>query len=151
VRRSSVTIGSIVTHALASVDTTGHTLDIDVGSDLPRLNTDPVLAQRALAIFIANACRFSPTGSPIRVSAGSTGDAIEILVIDRGPGVTRAQLSALFEPVQRHNGESGTSLGLWVASGFMELLGGEIRTEDTPGGGLTMILQFPLDGDDDLA
>jgi two-component system sensor histidine kinase KdpD len=151
VRRSSVTIGSIVTHALASVDTTGHTLDIDVGNDLPRLNTDPVLAQRALAIFIANACRFSPTGSPIRVSAGSTGDAIEILVIDRGPGVTRAQLSALFEPVQRHNGESGTSLGLWVASGFMELLGGEIRTEDTPGGGLTMILQFPLDGDDDLA
>jgi two-component system sensor histidine kinase KdpD len=151
VRRSSVTVGSIVTHALASVDTTGHTLDIDVGSDLPRLNTDPVLAQRALAIFIANACRFSPSGSPIRVSAGSTGDAVEILVIDRGPGVTRAQLSALFEPVQRHNVESGTSLGLWVASGFMELLGGQIRTEDTPGGGLTMILQFPLDGDHDLA
>jgi two-component system, OmpR family, sensor histidine kinase KdpD len=149
VRRSSVTVGSIVTHALASVDTTGHTLDIDVPSTLPRLDTDPVLAQRALAIFVSNACRFSPTGSVVRVSAGSTGDAIEILVIDRGPGVSRAQRSTLFEPMQRLDGESGATLGLSVASGFMDLLKGEIRVEDTPGGGLTAVLQFPLDGDNE--
>ncbi|MGC1237215.1 MAG: DUF4118 domain-containing protein [Acidimicrobiales bacterium] len=149
VRRSSVTVGSIVTHALSSVDTAGHTLDIDVASTLPRLDTDPVLAQRALAIFIANACRFSPPGSPVRVSAGSTGDAMEILVIDRGPGVSRAQRSALFEPMQRVSGMSGASLGVSVAAGFMDLLRGEIRIEDTPGGGLTAVLEFPLSGDEE--
>jgi two-component system sensor histidine kinase KdpD len=149
VRRSSLTVGSLVTHALASVDTTGHTLDIDVPSTLPRLDTDPVLAQRALTIFIANACRFSPAGSVVRVSAGSTGDAIEILVIDRGPGISRARRSTLFEPKQRLDGESGATLGLSVASGFMDLLQGEIRVEDTPGGGLTAVLQFPLDGDNE--
>jgi two-component system sensor histidine kinase KdpD len=149
VRRSSVTVGSIVTHALSSVDTAGHTLDVDVASTLPRLDTDPVLAQRALAIFISNACRFSPAGTPVRVTAGSTGDAMEILVIDRGPGVSRAQRSSLFEPKQRANAMSGVSLGLSVASGFMELLRGEIRVEDTPGGGLTAVLEFPLSGDEE--
>ena len=57
-RPSSVTVGSIVTHALAAVDTTDHPLDVDVASDLPRLLTDPVLAQRVLEIFCATPADF---------------------------------------------------------------------------------------------
>ena len=143
-RPSSVTVGSIVTHALAAVDTTGHPLDIDVASDLPRLDTDPVLAQRVLEIFVGNACRFSPPGSPVRVTAGVADESLEVLVIDRGPGLRPAQRSALLVPTQRLNPEGGTSLGLSVAAGFLELLKGEIRLEDTPGGGLTVVVQFPL-------
>jgi two-component system sensor histidine kinase KdpD len=143
-RPSSVTVGSIVTHALAAVDTTDHPLDIDVASDLPHLELDPVLAQRVLEIFIGNACRFSPPGSPVRVTAGVADDALEILVIDRGPGVRAAQRSALVEPAQRLNSENGASLGLSVAAGFLDLLKGEIRLEDTPGGGLTVVVQFQL-------
>jgi two-component system sensor histidine kinase KdpD len=143
-RPSSATVGSIVTHALSAVDTADHPLDIDVASDLPRLEIDTVLAQRVLEIFIGNACRFSLPGSAVRVTAGVADDALEILVIDRGPGVSAAKRSALLEPMQRLNSDGGTSLGLSVASGFVDLLKGEIRLEDTPGGGLTVVVQFPL-------
>jgi two-component system sensor histidine kinase KdpD len=149
-RSSSVTAGSIVTHALASVDTTDHPLDIDVASDLPRLDTDPVLAQRVLEIFIGNACRFSPPGSSVRVTAGVADDEMEVLVIDRGPGLSAAQRSALLVPAQRLNTEGGTSLGLSVAAGFLELLQGDLRLEDTPGGGLTVVVQFPLTNHESL-
>jgi two-component system sensor histidine kinase KdpD len=143
-RPSSVTVGSIVTHAVAAVEPTDHPLDIDVASDLPRLEIDPVLAQRVLEIFIGNAFRFSPPGSPVRITAGVADDALEILIIDRGTGVRAAQRSAMLEPMQRLNSDSGASLGLSVASGFVDLLKGEIRLEDTPGGGLTVVVQFPL-------
>jgi two-component system sensor histidine kinase KdpD len=97
VRRSLVTVGSIVTHALASVDTTGHPLDIDVASDLPRLNTDPVLAQRvARDIHWRTRADFHPLDRRFACRRGSTGDAVEILVIDRGPGVTRSQAFRIF-------------------------------------------------------
>jgi two-component system, OmpR family, sensor histidine kinase KdpD len=70
-------------------------------------------------------------------------------VIDRGPGLSAAQRSALLVPAQRLNPEGGASLGLSVAAGFVELLKGEIRLEDTPGGGLTVVVQFPLTRHDD--
>jgi two-component system sensor histidine kinase KdpD len=146
-RPSLVTVGSIVSHALAAVDTTDHPLDIDAASDLPRLEIDPVLAQRVLEIFIGNACRFSPPGSPVRVTAGVADDALEILVIDRGPGLTPSKRSTLLDSALLLSGERGASLGLSVAVGFMDLLSGKIRAEDTPGGGLTMVLEFPLVGD----
>ncbi|MGB8180175.1 MAG: DUF4118 domain-containing protein [Acidimicrobiales bacterium] len=146
-RPSSVTVGSIVTHALSAVDTTDHPLDIDVTSDLPRLVVDPVLAQRALEIFIGNACRFSPRGTPVRVTAGVADDALEILVIDRGSGLTPSKRSTFLDSDQLLSVDSGTSLGLSVALGFMELLGGKIRAEDTPGGGLTIVLTFPAVGE----
>jgi two-component system sensor histidine kinase KdpD len=107
------------------------------------LETDPVLAQRVLEIFIGNACRFSPAGSPVRVTAGVADEELEILVIDRGPGMSATQRSKLLEPSQRLSPE-GASLGLSVASGFVDLLEGQIRLEDTPGGGLTAVVQFPL-------
>jgi two-component system sensor histidine kinase KdpD len=143
-RPSLVTVGSIVTHALAAVDTADHPLDIDVASDLPRLDIDPVLAQRVLEIVLGNASRFSPAGSPLRVTAGVADDAMEILVIDRGPGLSAARRAAMLEPMQRLNSEGGASLGFSVASGFVDLLKGEIRLEDTPGGGLTVVVQFPV-------
>jgi two-component system sensor histidine kinase KdpD len=74
-------------------------------------------------------------------------DALEILVIDRGPGLTPSKRSTLLDSAQLLSGERGASLGLSVALGFMDLLSGKIRAEDTPGGGLTIVLEFPLAGD----
>lgn len=147
VRPFSVTVGSVVTHVLAAVDTTDHPLDIDVASDLPRLEIDPILAQRVLEICVANAVRFSPGGSTVRVTAGVAVDSLEILVIDRGPGLTPLERSSLPGTAQLLSGEREASLGLSVARGFMDLLGGKIRFEDTPGGGLTIVLEFPLAGE----
>ncbi|HTT59235.1 MAG TPA: DUF4118 domain-containing protein [Acidimicrobiales bacterium] len=144
VRETSVTVASLVTHALAGAHTTGHPLDLDVASDLVRVTTDATLAERALGIVIENACRFSPVKAPIRITAGVAGDFMEILVIDQGPGLTPGQRAVLLDPVERLNGERPAALGISVATGFMGLVHGHVRFEDTPGGGLSVILQFPL-------
>jgi two-component system sensor histidine kinase KdpD len=137
--------------ALKSIDTQGRDLDIDMSDDLPGFITDPLLVERIIAIVVHNACRFSPSDQPVRISAGVSGGFVQVLVIDRGPGMTLAKRAAIFAPFQRRNDEqSGADLGLAVASGFAELLGGHLRFEDTPGGGLTVVIELPAETGDEF-
>ena len=95
--------------------------------------------------MIANAVRYSPPGSPARVTAGVIDGIVDLRVVDRGPGVPRADRDRLFQPFQRlgDSGQSeGIGLGLAVAKGFLEAMGGEIEADDTPGGGLTIVARL---------
>jgi two-component system sensor histidine kinase KdpD len=101
---------------------------------------DGGLLERVLANLIDNALRYAPDG-PIRVTAGRVADRVLIAVIDEGPGVPRGTDDALFAPFQRlgdHDNSTGVGLGLSVARGFVEAMGGTISANDTPGGGLTV-------------
>jgi two-component system sensor histidine kinase KdpD len=69
---------------------------------------------------------------------------LELLVIDRGPGMSEARRDAILDPIQHFDPERGVDLGLTVASSFVRMLGGDFRFEDTPGGGLTVVFEFPL-------
>jgi two-component system sensor histidine kinase KdpD len=78
-----------------------------------------------------------PPGSPARV---------ELRVVDRGPGVPEAAKERIFAPFQRYGDAprgAGVGLGLAVARGFVEAMGGTVTAEDTPGGGLTMVVTLP--------
>jgi two-component system sensor histidine kinase KdpD len=100
---------------------------------------DNGLLERVLANLIDNALRYAPD-SPVRVTAGQVGDRVLIAVIDEGPGIPRGTEEALFAPFQRlgdHDNSIGVGLGLSVARGFIEAMGGTISASDTPGGGLT--------------
>jgi two-component system sensor histidine kinase KdpD len=100
---------------------------------------DSGLLERVLANLIDNALRYAPD-SPIRVTAGQVGDRVLIAVIDEGPGIPRGSEEQLFAPFQRlgdHDTSIGVGLGLSVARGFVEAMGGTISATDTPGGGLT--------------
>ncbi|MFL6086701.1 MAG: DUF4118 domain-containing protein [Mycobacterium sp.] len=100
---------------------------------------DSGLLERVLANLIDNALRYAPD-SPIRVTAGQVGDRVLIAVIDEGPGIPRGTEEQLFAPFQRlgdHDTSIGVGLGLSVARGFVEAMGGTISATDTPGGGLT--------------
>jgi two-component system sensor histidine kinase KdpD len=101
---------------------------------------DSGLLERVLANLIDNALRYAPE-SVVRVNAGQVGDRVLIAVIDEGPGIPRGTEEQLFEPFQRggdsHN-SSGVGLGLSVAKGFVEAMGGTVIATDTPGGGLTI-------------
>ena len=70
---------------------------------------------------------------------------VDVRVVDRGPGVPAVERDRLFVPFQRlgdsPHGE-GVGLGLAVAKGFVEAMGGEIEVEDTPGGGLTIVFRL---------
>jgi two-component system sensor histidine kinase KdpD len=116
---------------------------LDVPETLPRVNADAQLLERAVANVLSNALTHSPEGRKVRVEAGTVGGRVDLRVIDQGSGVPPAQRAHMFRPFQRlgdaQNG-NGVGLGLAVARGFMEAMGGEISVDDTPGGGLTVVL-----------
>jgi two-component system sensor histidine kinase KdpD len=119
---------------------------VDVPESLPRVHADPALLERAVANIIENALAWSKPEHPVRVEAGVVHDEVHLRVIDRGPGVPQEARDRIFEPFQRLGDRSrgaGVGLGLAVARGFVEAMGGEIVAEDTPSGGLTMVISLP--------
>ena len=105
---------------------------------------DPGLLERVLVNLIDNALRYAPDGV-VRVNAGRVGERVLINVVDEGPGVPRGAEEQMFEPFQRlgdHDNSSGVGLGLSVARGFVEAMGGTVAATDTPGGGLTVVVDL---------
>jgi two-component system sensor histidine kinase KdpD len=113
-----------------------------VAEELPVVRVDAGLIERALANLIENAHRHG--GAPVEVEASAADRSVRIAVVDHGPGVPEDQRAAIFLPFQRlASGSPGVGLGLAVARGLAETQGGRIEVEDTPGGGLTMVLVLP--------
>ncbi len=145
----SVGLDEVVPRAIDGLPERPTPVIIDVPEDLPAAVADAALLERAIANVIDNARSWSPPDRPVRVSAAATADRVVLRVIDRGPGVALDQRNRIFEPFQRlgdnpRNG-NGVGLGLAVAKGFVTSMGGEISVEDTPGGGLTMVIALPVD------
>jgi two-component system sensor histidine kinase KdpD len=72
---------------------------------------------------------------------------VELRVVDHGRGLPRNTAESVFAPFQRlgdRDSAPGIGLGLSVAKGFTEAMGGTIRAEDTPGGGLTIVISLPV-------
>jgi two-component system sensor histidine kinase KdpD len=124
-------------------------VDVDVPESLPLVNTDPGLLERVVANIVSNAVRHAASGVPVRVLASSIRDAVELRVIDTGPGLSDDLKEHMFEPFQRlgDSAPGGLGLGLAVAHGLATALGVELTAEDTPGGGLTMVISVPVAGD----
>ena len=111
---------------------------------------DSGLLERVLANLIDNALRYAPD-SVVRVYAGQVGDRVLINVADEGPGIPRGTEDQLFGPFQRlgdTDNTSGVGLGLSVARGFIEAMGGTISATDTPGGGLTVVIELAAPTED---
>jgi two-component system sensor histidine kinase KdpD len=117
-----------------------------VPDDLPLVRTDPGLLERALANLFSNAVAHSPPGRPPTMSARQAGDVVLVDVVDHGRGVPDQLKPRMFEPFERldeRNTGTGVGLGLAVARGFLEAMGGSLAALDTPGGGLTMRVSLP--------
>jgi two-component system sensor histidine kinase KdpD len=125
----------------------GHPPDavvLEVDESVPMVATDAGLLERVVANLVGNAVRVS-AGRPVRVQAHVMPSTVEVMVVDHGPGVPPAARERMFEPFQRLDDTSpgGLGLGLAVARGLTEAIGGTLSAEDTPGGGLTMVLAVP--------
>ncbi|MEU9454144.1 ATP-binding protein [Streptomyces sp. NPDC048277] len=115
--------------------------------NLPPLLADPPLLERVIANLVGNAARHSPPGMPVLVTASALGGRAELRVVDRGPGLPVNGRDRLFEPFQRlgdTDNTTGLGLGLALARGLTEAMDGTLTPEDTPGGGLTMVVSLPL-------
>jgi len=120
---------------------------IAVPDDLPLVRTDPVLLERVLANLFSNALAHSPPGQPPELRAGPAGASVRLEVLDHGPGVPDEFKLRMFEPFERLSERAtgnGVGLGLAVAKGFLEAMGGTIHAADTPGGGLTVQVSLPV-------
>ncbi|MFH8736512.1 MULTISPECIES: sensor histidine kinase [unclassified Streptomyces] len=121
-------------------------VELEIPETLPMVTVDPGLLERSVANLVENAVKYSPSGERVLVSASAIADRVEVRVVDRGPGVPDEAKDRIFEPFQRYGdapGGAGVGLGLAVARGFAEAMGGTLSAEDTPGGGLTMVLTLP--------
>ncbi|MFD8046206.1 ATP-binding protein [Streptomyces chartreusis] len=139
------TLEEVLPAALA--DTPG----IQVGDveKIPEVLADPPLLERVIANLVANAARYSPPGTQVLVTASALGGRAELRVVDRGPGLPATGRERLFEPFQRlgdTDNSTGLGLGLALARGLTEAMSGTVTPEDTPGGGLTMVVSLPLAG-----
>jgi two-component system sensor histidine kinase KdpD len=121
-------------------------VEIVVPEGVPLVRADPGLLERVLANIFSNALRHSPPNQPPVLRARKDGETVLLEVVDRGPGVPDDQLKQqIFEPFQRFDDRNaGVGLGLAVAKGFAEAMGGSIVAVDTPGGGLTIQVRMPV-------
>jgi two-component system sensor histidine kinase KdpD len=142
-----VYLEDVVASALGSLDhDPGHVI-VSVPETLPPVLVDPALLERALANIVANALAWSPSPAHVRVEAAEVTGRIHLRIIDRGPGVDVADRERVFQPFQRlgdHSALAGVGLGLAVARGFVEAIGGRVELDDTPGGGLTVLIDLPV-------
>jgi two-component system sensor histidine kinase KdpD len=122
-------------------------LEMAVPEGFPLVLADPGLLERVLANLFSNALRHSPAGQPPELQASLDRGAVWLEVVDHGPGVPDEQKSVMFEPFTRLGDRGdrypGVGLGLAVAKGFAEAMGGHISALDTPGGGLTVRITLP--------
>ncbi|MFB7708297.1 ATP-binding protein [Streptomyces sp. NPDC056105] len=131
---------------MALVGVPDGSVDLDIPESLPMVTVDKGLLERAVANIVENAVKYSPedeTDGVVLVSASTLGDRVEVRVVDRGPGVPDTAKDRIFAPFQRYGDAprgAGVGLGLAVARGFVEAMNGTLTAEDTPGGGLTMVL-----------
>ncbi|MFI6920057.1 DUF4118 domain-containing protein [Nonomuraea spiralis] len=119
----------------------------DISVELPDVLADPALLERVLVNLMSNAVRYSPPDRAVLITASGHGDHVEIRVMDRGPGIPAEAHDRVFQPFQRlgdRDNHSGVGLGLALSRGLAEAMGGTLVPEETPGGGLTMILTLPI-------
>jgi two-component system sensor histidine kinase KdpD len=139
VQRALVGIGGRRTiYGRASLDR----VKVEVGGTVAM--GDAGLLERVLSNVIDNALRYAPA-SIVRVNAGQVGSRVLINVVDDGPGVSKGAAEQMFQPFQRlgdFDTTTGLGLGLSVAKGFVEVMDGTITASDTPGGGLTVVIDM---------
>jgi two-component system sensor histidine kinase KdpD len=141
-----VGLDEVVPAALAGL-TNADRVHVDVAETLPRVRADAALLERAIANVVENAVAWSPPGTPVRVEACIAQERVDLHVVDRGPGIPTSDREEVFRPFQRLGDRSnggGVGLGLAVARGFVEAMNGELVVEDTPGGGVTMVISLPM-------
>ncbi|MFD8391655.1 ATP-binding protein [Streptomyces sp. NPDC059680] len=115
--------------------------------DIPAVLADPPLLERVIANLVGNAARHTPPGKRVLVTASALAGRVELRVVDRGPGLPADGRERLFEPFQRlgdTDNTTGLGLGLALARGLTEAMNGTLGPEDTPGGGLTMVVSLPF-------
>jgi two-component system, OmpR family, sensor kinase len=166
--RAPVDLASIAAQAVqaARVVSPGRPVTLAAGADPVIVDADEERLRQVIDNLIGNAIQHTPAGSPVTVSVNSTavtgtavtGTAVtgtgrigEIIVADRGPGMTAEQAAHVFERFYRTDdararARGGTGLGLSIAAALVAAHGGDITVDTQPGQGAAFRVRLPLAG-----
>src|SRR5499433_255750 len=119
-----------------------------VPPDLPLVPIDDVLVEQVLVNLLDNALKYTPPGSPIKIIATATDQAITVEVADRGPGLPAGEEEKVFEKFYQGDsaGGRGAGLGLAISRGVVKAHGGRIWAQNLPEGGVAFLFTLPLSG-----
>lgn len=137
-------VGSVVQQF--SIRFVDHPFDLQIPDDLPIINCDSILIAQVITNLLDNACKYSPSGSPISIGVTSKPGSVEIFVRDRGFGIPESELDKVFTKFYRgsqQNHITGTGLGLSICKGIVEAHGGWIKAEKNPDQGMTFCFSLP--------
>jgi two-component system sensor histidine kinase KdpD len=151
VSATSIDVADVVLPALDELGLGPGDVELDLPADLPPIIADAGLLQRVVVNLLDNATRFSPAEHRVRVSASGFAGRVEIRIADEGPGVPEDRRDDIFVPFQRlgdTDNLTGLGLGLALSKGFTEGMGGTLEAEETPGGGLSMVITLPAGEDE---
>jgi len=140
IRHQSVSLGEVVLDAQALIESLlvqrEQTLEVELPEDLPLVRGDKTRLTQVFVNLIANANKFSPDGSVLRIGARVDGTQVEAWVEDEGPGVPEGDANTVFERFRRgadaEPEPGGLGLGLWIVKSVIERHGGTIVVQRTP-------------------
>ncbi len=122
---------------------------VSVEKDLPEIDADAGRIGQVLANLLTNANKYAPEGAQVKLSATKVGEEVEFAVSDNGPGLDEEQLDHVFDRFWRADSSEsqsvgGTGLGLAIAKSLVELHGGAISANSSPGEGATFRFVLPI-------
>ncbi|MBN1993569.1 MAG: HAMP domain-containing histidine kinase [Anaerolineae bacterium] len=127
----------------------GISLITEFDSDLPTINADPQRIGQVIGNLLSNALRYIPAeGGQIKLAVQQVENSVTLSVSDNGPGIPEADLPHLFDRFwrsekSRTRSEGGAGLGLAIAKQLVEMHGGTIGVESTPGKGARFWFRLP--------
>jgi signal transduction histidine kinase len=124
------------------------TLVVDLPAGLPELSGDPPRLTQVFVNLLANANKFAPPGSEIRVSAERRDGEVMLWVEDAGPGLPPGAGGSIFERFvrapQQEPIQSGMGLGLWIVKSIVEAHGGRVDARNIASGGTRFTVTLPV-------
>lgn len=149
-RRDWLPLDEIIGSALTRLETRLETrkVTVDIAPDVPLVLVDPVLFEQVFVNLIENAIKYTPHGTPLIVEARRAGEQVDIVFVDKGPGLPPGSEFQVFEKFYRgpHAGLKGAGLGLPICKGIVEAHGGTIRAETRSSGGAAFYICIPCGG-----
>jgi signal transduction histidine kinase len=147
---SAVRLDRIVAQAAALVEVDFQNSAVPVNirmsiADLPAVRGSVSELSLLFVNLLRNGRDAMPKGGTVTIAARQERKTVVVTVADEGLGISPEVRSRLFEPYFSTKGSRGTGLGLWLAAGTMERLGGSIRAVNRPRRGTQVVLKFPID------
>jgi two-component system, OmpR family, sensor histidine kinase KdpD len=123
-------------------------VEIQIPDALPRAQCDRTMIAKVLTQLLDNALKYSPAGTPVRISSEYTDGAVVISVADSGPGVAEEERDQIFQSHYRGSSVDlqvpGTGLGLASAKYIVESHGGKIWVTGQPSSGAEFHISLPV-------